>query len=92
MEKIVRHLARYEGRVQGVGFRMTAVAQSDGLTVHGFVRNEPDGSVTMDVEGPAADLKELMRRVDSAMSGMIEHCHLENLPPRGISSGFTIRY
>ncbi len=65
----IRYIVRYTGHVQGVGFRMTAVVQANGLDVNGFVRNEPDGSVTMDVEASKADMKELMRRIASAMSG-----------------------
>ena len=42
----------FVGEVQGVGFRWTArkVAQELGLT--GWVRNEPDGSVSMELQGP----------------------------------------
>ena len=42
---------RVSGRVQGVAFRWEAqhAAQSFGVT--GWVRNEPDGSVTAHVEG-----------------------------------------
>ena len=43
----------FVGEVQGVGFRWTArrVAQELGLT--GWVRNEPDGSVSMELQGPS---------------------------------------
>jgi acylphosphatase len=62
------------------------------LDVHGFVRNEPDGSVKMDVEGAVADVKELMRRIASAMSGYIDGTDIDERPPRGIDSGFRIQY
>ena len=71
---------------------MTAVAQADRLDIHGFVRNEQDGSVTMDVEGPTGDLQELMRRVASAMSGRIQHTDLDKRPPLGAAGGFHIRH
>ncbi|MBR1829476.1 MAG: acylphosphatase [Atopobiaceae bacterium] len=47
---------RFVGEVQGVGFRWTSrrVAQELGLT--GWVRNEPDGSVSMELQGPSAEL------------------------------------
>ena len=47
---------RFTGEVQGVGFRWTArrIAQDLGLT--GWVRNEYDGSVRMELQGPAADM------------------------------------
>ena len=39
------------GRVQGVGFRYWTVRQADALGLKGWVRNEPDGSVTALVGG-----------------------------------------
>lgn len=71
---------------------MTAVAQARGLDVHGFVRNEPDGSVTMDVEASKADLKELMRRIESAMSGRIDGTAIDQRPPKDRKDGFRVEY
>jgi acylphosphatase len=88
--EIVRYRVRYHGYVQGVGFRMTSVAQARGLDVHGFVRNEPDGSVMMDVEGPPGDVKELMRRIEAAMTGNIDDTQVEEMPPVGVDRGFRI--
>lgn len=43
------------GRVQGVHYRATAKRNARRLGLSGWARNEPDGSVTIDVEGdPAA--------------------------------------
>lgn len=39
-------LARITGRVQGVSFRVWALREAEGLGLTGWVRNEPDGSVT----------------------------------------------
>lgn len=88
----IRYVVRYTGHVQGVGFRMTAVVQAKGLDVHGFVRNEPDGSVTMDVEASKADIKELMRRIESAMSGRIDGTDIDQRPPKDRSDGFRVEY
>jgi acylphosphatase len=40
------------GRVQGVWFRASAMAEALRLSLHGFVRNEEDGSVYAEAEGP----------------------------------------
>ena len=47
----IRKKYKFYGRVQGVGFRYTAkyLAQSLGLT--GWVKNEYDGTVKMEVQG-----------------------------------------
>jgi acylphosphatase len=42
-----------KGHVQGVGFRYSAQAQAMKMGLFGFVRNEEDGSVAIDVEGEA---------------------------------------
>ena len=87
-----RYVVRYGGHVQGVGFRMTAVAQGQGLAVHGFVRNEPDGSVLMDVEGDPRDLKELVERIATAMRGHIDSQTVDKRPAAGATGGFRVEY
>lgn len=41
----------FHGRVQGVGFRWTAGQHAHDLGLTGWVRNEYDGTVTMEVQG-----------------------------------------
>ena len=45
------------GKVQGVGFRYSSWLRARKLRLNGFVRNEPDGSVSVLVQGepPAVD-------------------------------------
>lgn len=42
------------GRVQGISFRYYAAKQADQLGVTGWVRNNPDGSVSLEIEGESA--------------------------------------
>lgn len=39
------------GKVQGVFFRVSTKEMADKLNIHGWVRNEPDGTVTIEAEG-----------------------------------------
>lgn len=48
----MKHLnIKITGKVQGVGFRETSKIIADQMGVKGFVRNEKDGSVYMEIEG-----------------------------------------
>ena len=48
------------GRVQGVLFRTTAQQVATQLGLTGLARNEPDGSVYIEVEGAEAKLQEFL--------------------------------
>jgi acylphosphatase len=80
------------GRVQGVSFRWYAAQEAERLGVAGWVRNEPDGSVALSVEGG-----------DDAVEAMVQWCGrgpsyasvrdvaVTEARPTG-ASGFEIRY
>ena len=63
----VRKRIVFHGRVQGVGFRYTAkyLAQSMGLT--GWVKNEYDGTVLMEVQGREPLIFKLMEGLNNRM-------------------------
>lgn len=66
MSEIRKRIVFY-GRVQGVGFRYTAkcLAQSIGLT--GWVENEYDGTVLMEVQGREPMIFKLMEGLNHNM-------------------------
>jgi acylphosphatase len=71
-------LARYFGNVQGVGFRATTRRLAQSYALKGWVKNEPDGSVSMVVHGLAADVEALLRDIrESRLGPMIEREVLE---------------
>jgi acylphosphatase len=51
MGGMIRRRIVFEGRVQGVGFRARARLAAQGQPVTGWVRNEPDGTVTLEAQG-----------------------------------------
>lgn len=57
------------GRVQGVGYRWFALDAARRLELHGWVANEPDGSVRCVAEGPRADLEALLEELRRGPAG-----------------------
>jgi acylphosphatase len=54
---------RISGRVQGVGFRWYVRQAADRLRLAGWVRNCPDGTVEVAIEGPADAQEQLITAV-----------------------------
>ncbi|HLP31655.1 MAG TPA: acylphosphatase [Geothrix sp.] len=54
---------RVQGAVQGVGYRRFAAREAQALALAGWVRNEPDGSVAGEAEGPEAALATFRARL-----------------------------
>jgi acylphosphatase len=57
---LARTWVRISGRVQGVGFRYSALEEARRLGVMGWVRNTHDGAVELVAEGDRAQLQRLV--------------------------------
>lgn len=79
---MIRKHMTYHGRVQGVGFRYTArrLALSLGLT--GWVKNEYDGTVTMEVQGEEGTIYRLMEGLNRDVYIEIEWIDSKDIPLR----------
>jgi acylphosphatase len=77
--------------VQGVWFRASAEREAARLRVTGFARNERDGSVTVEAEGPVAavDAMEAWCRVGPPRAE-VSSVEVTDIDLRN-SSGFTSR-
>ena len=62
---VVRHAGRATGRVQGVGFRAFVERAAREMGFTGWVKNMPDGSVTMEVQGEEADFPAFKARIEA---------------------------
>lgn len=82
---------RYEGEVQGVGFRFTARGIANQLGVAGGVENLNDGSVQLVAEGFEDLLKRLLLQIrTSRLGSCISHEQIEWGAAQGLS-GFYYR-
>jgi len=59
------------GRVQGVSFRYYSRLEALRLGVHGWVRNEPDGSVRVMAEGDKENLEYLLVYINHGPIGAL---------------------
>ena len=78
---LVREAVVFRGRVQGVGFRVTAQQVAEPLGLSGWVRNEPDGSVAAQVQGSRSMVEVFFAELGEAMSGNIDSVERRTLPP-----------
>ncbi|MBX3362121.1 MAG: acylphosphatase [Phycisphaeraceae bacterium] len=70
----------FSGRVQGVGFRASVVDVAAGSDVTGWVRNQHDGTVCMEVQGESQQIEDVLSRVRTRFRGMItgeDRCGVE---------------
>ncbi|HEX9105682.1 MAG TPA: acylphosphatase [Longimicrobiales bacterium] len=88
----VRARFRILGRVQGVGFRWWAAREARALALAGTVQNERDGSVEVEVEGPAMDLEQFRELLEQGPPGATVDRVQEVEPTRGpLPTPFSIR-
>lgn len=70
----------YHGRVQGVGFRYTAMLMAQSLGLTGWVKNESDGTVMMEVQGREYLINKLQVRLNTDRFIRIEWIDSEDIP------------
>ena len=81
----------FTGRVQGVGFRYTALQVAKEFEVAGFVCNLPDGRVHLEAEGRAEEVAAFVLALEERMHGYIRKTErtAATRPPQ--FSGFAIK-
>ncbi len=88
--KVRKHIY-FSGRVQGVGFRYSAVTLARTLDVTGWVRNLADGRVEMEAQGREEAIDLLLSRLHAQRWIVIEDMEIRTLAPLGDESAFTAR-
>lgn len=87
-----RLTCHFDGRVQGVGFRYTAMNIAQSYDVVGYVRNMPDGRVEMVVEGPEEDRKGLLAEINEHMRDYISDVQTVESSATGEFQRFSVRH
>jgi len=71
----------FAGRVQGVGFRWVARTAAISNSCIGWVRNEYNGTVTMEIQGGNDQINEVIAAIYSSSYIRIEDIDIEYLEP-----------
>jgi acylphosphatase len=89
---MIRKRIVFTGWVQGVGFRYRARRAADLLGVTGWVRNEDDGSVTMEIQGTQEQIDEVILAIGRGHYVRIENMDVEAIPVVPDEHDFRTRY
>ena len=76
---IRKHIIFY-GSVQGVGFRYRARHAADLYGCTGWVRNEWDGSVSMEIQGEEAQIDQVILAIERGTFVRIENLDVKMIP------------
>ena len=87
---IRRHLV-FRGWVQGVGFRYRARHAAGLYGCTGWVRNEWDGSVVMELQGEEDAMDQVLLAIERGTYVRIESMESKTVPPEEGERSFTVR-
>ncbi|MGI6116986.1 MAG: acylphosphatase [Bilifractor sp.] len=89
--RIVRKKLVFSGTVQGVGFRWHAKNAARELGVTGWVRNEWDDTVVMEVQGTQKQISQMILILKNARYVHIDSIQAEELPLVKDEKEFSVR-
>ncbi len=89
-EEMVRKAYRFYGSVQGVGFRWRARQAAQMLDLTGWVRNEYDGSVSMEVQGSDSAISRMIGMIDEGSFVHIDNMEMQRLAVHEGERGFRV--
>ena len=90
-EKAIRRAMVADGRVQGVGFRYRARYAAQTLDLTGWVQNEDDGSVTLEVQGDPDKFMSLFAMIQKSDYIQITGIRQKDIPPDPWERGFSVK-
>ena len=90
---MARYLIIVSGRVQGVGFRYFVQIIGNKLKLKGFVRNQSNGNVEIEAEGPEENLKKFLKEVKegNGFSKISDIC-IKSIKIKENEKNFSITY
>lgn len=88
---MIRKAFKFTGSVQGVGFRYRAQYAANGLRVTGWVKNEWDGSVSMEAQGTEEQINEMLKLINQGSYIQIDRMEYDEIPVVEEERSFHVR-
>ena len=88
---MIRKHMIFHGWVQGVGFRWRARQATDLYGCTGWVRNEWDGTVSMEIQGTEEAIDKVIMSIESGRYVQIENMDSRTIPVDPEEYGFRTR-
>ena len=88
---VVRKHIRFTGRVQGIGFRYRAKYAANGIGITGWVKNEWDGSVEMEVQGTEEQINDMLIMINKSDYIVMDGIETKIIPLEEHETGFHVR-
>lgn len=89
---MIRKRIVFSGWVQGVGFRYRARHAAELLGATGWVRNEYDGSVTMEIQGTEEQIDSVIQAIGRGRYVKIENMDVRTIPVIDHEQGFWTKW
>jgi acylphosphatase len=91
MTETAKHII-FTGRVQGVGFRFTALRIANRYQLTGWVRNLPDGTVEMVAQGPPDSISDCVRDIEDSFTGYLREAKIDEISTNAQYKDFKITF
>ena len=87
----VRKLIKFYGRVQGVGFRYRAEKSASLYDIYGWIKNNDNGSVEMEVQGKEENIDKMIDLIKKGNFIEVNAMEEKKIPLKNDEYGFTIK-
>ncbi len=92
MSELVRKHIVFSGWVQGVGFRYRARTAAEHYGATGWVKNEYDGTVTMEIQGTEKQIDQVIQSIEKGSFVRIDTMKVRDLPVRDDEYSFSYEF
>lgn len=88
---VIRQHIVFIGRVQGVGFRYTAISCANTFGLTGWVTNNYDGTVEMEVQGEMDKIESMLHVLEHDRFIQIKRMQRTSIPVKNNEKRFNVR-